>query len=269
MLHGRHPHRKQVGGGAHGLNRNTGRVREHGVREVQRRGPLVHLGDESGHRTGVPSGEGFGDVVAGRNEQSLEGLELAQLFTHHNRDNRLLVGHISLVGRHILVGDDQGRARGAPDEGFVDEHDHRRHHLRDARRGCGRRVARAGYQAKSRSAHRRGADTGPRQAGRRAWNRGLDRARGCRRHVGDRPQVVDRAGHHQQRRQREPESPEPPRPRRRQNDPPPPRVSGRCRPRSPHGSAGGRRCRADFYRQPEASQFRLSCTRVGRRIVAR
>ena len=141
LLHGRHPHREQVGGGAHGLNRNAGGVREDGACHVQRRGPLVHLGDECGHRAGIPAGEGFGDVVAGRNEQSLEGLELGQLLAHHDRDDRLLVGQVSLVGRHILVGDDQGRPRGAPGEGFVGKHHHRRHHFGDARRGCGRRVA--------------------------------------------------------------------------------------------------------------------------------
>ena len=64
LPHGCHAQREQIGGGAHGLQRHAGGVREHGVCQAQRHRALVHLVDECGDRAGIPSSEGFRDVVA-------------------------------------------------------------------------------------------------------------------------------------------------------------------------------------------------------------
>ena len=63
---------------------------------------------------GIPAGERLGDVVAGWDEQGLEGLELGQLLTRPHPTTDCLLGGVGLVGGDVLVGDGDRRARSRP-----------------------------------------------------------------------------------------------------------------------------------------------------------
>ncbi len=92
------------------------------------------LATKAGWDTGVPLGEGVGDVVGRGQQQCLEHLALAQLLARRHRHRRLVVGDVVAELGGVVGRDGDERAGRSGSQGMVVQDDESRGHLGQATR---------------------------------------------------------------------------------------------------------------------------------------